>query len=279
MAEGIYLTGMKLFFKIIFKEFYHLFRTKRSREFLRLAALYGDTPRYQARNVEFMGLQLQVPDCFSFLWQFKEIFVDEAYKFNASSSIPVIYDCGANVGTSVLYFKQCFPDAKITAFEADPQIAQILTDNLQVNKVTQVEVVSKAVWVDNAGIEISPEGADGASVYGKGQKIRIPSVRLKEYLQREAKIDMLKIDIEGAETAVLQDCQDVLSHVQHVFIEYHAYLDQPQELDGILSILRKNGFRYFIRDDQDRKSPFVLRKYKNDTGMDLQLNIFAYRNI
>ena len=270
---------MKLFFKILFKEFYHLFRTQSSREFLRLAALYGDTPRYQPRNVEFMGQQLQVPDCFSFLWQFKEIFVDEAYKFNSTSAIPTILDCGANVGTSVLYFKKLFPTARIIAFEADPQIARILINNLQVNRIAQVEVVSKAVWIDNTGIEISPEGADGASVYGKGQKIQIPSVRLKEYLQHEPVIDMLKIDIEGAETAVLHDCQDVLGHVQHLFIEYHAYLDQPQELADILSILRKNGFRYFIRDDQDRRSPFVLRKYKNDTGMDLQLNIFAYRNV
>jgi FkbM family methyltransferase len=268
---------MKLFFKIIFKEFYHLFRTKNSREFLRLAFLYGDAPRYQLRKVSFLGYRMQVPDCFSFLWQFKEIFTDEAYQFNSSSPNPVIYDCGANVGTSVLYFKGLFPAARITAFEADPQIARILTDNLQANHVTQVEVISKAVWVDSNGIEISPEGADGASVYGKGQKIRIPSVRLKEYLQRETYIDMLKIDIEGAETAVLQDCQDVLGHVQHLFIEYHAYLDQPQELDTLLSILRTTGFRYFIRDDQDRKSPFVQRKYKNDTGMDLQLNIFAYR--
>jgi FkbM family methyltransferase len=269
---------MKLFLKIIFKDFYHLLRTKSSREFLRLAALYGDTPRYQRRTIDFMQYHIQVPDCFSFLWQFKEIFVDEAYRFNSSSPSPLIYDCGANVGTSVLYFKHLYPAARITAFEADPQIAAILRNNLHTNGLQQVEIIDKAVWVNDAGIEISQEGADGASVYGKANKIRIPSMRLRNYLQREQHIDMLKIDIEGAETAVLQDCQDALSHVAHLFIEYHAYEEGPQELDSILAILRKNGFRYFIRDDQDRKSPFVMRKYKNDTGMDLQLNIFAYRN-
>jgi FkbM family methyltransferase len=268
---------MKLFLKIIFKEFYHLSRTRASREFLRLSALYGDIPRYQLRTVDFMGYQIQVPDCFSFLWQFKEIFVDEAYRFHTDSPAPLIYDCGANIGTSVLYFKQLYPLASITAFEADPQIAHILKNNLQANAMQEVEVIDKAVWIDNAGIEISQEGADGASVYGTGNKIRIPSVRLKEFLQKETHIDMLKIDIEGAETAVLQDCQEVLEQVQHLFIEYHAYTGQPQELDSILAILRKAGFRYFIRDDQDRKSPFVQRRYKNDTGMDLQLNIFAYR--
>ncbi len=270
---------MKLSFKILFKDMYHLLRTRESREFLRLSALYGDAPRYQPRKVDFFRFHIQVPDCFSFLWQFKEIFVDEAYKFNVSSPSPVIYDCGANIGTSVLYFKKLHPGATITAFEADPKIAGILKSNLESNALTQVSVIDKAVWVDNAGIDISQEGADGASVFGAGNKIHIPSVRLKEYLQQEARIDMLKIDIEGAETAVLKDCEDALMPVQHLFIEYHAYENQPQELDTILAILRKNGFRYFIRDDQDRRSPFVLRRYKNDTGMDLQLNIFAYRNI
>src|SRR5688572_7906185 len=104
---------MKLFFKIIFKEFYHLFRTREYREFLRLAFLYGDNPRYQLRKVSFMGYRIQVPDCFSFLWQFKEIYADEAYKFNTTSPEPIIYDCGANVGTSILYFKRLFPAARI----------------------------------------------------------------------------------------------------------------------------------------------------------------------
>jgi uncharacterized protein YfeS len=40
-----------------------------------------------------------VPDALSFIWQFKEIFVEEYYRFEAKSESPVIYDCGANVGT------------------------------------------------------------------------------------------------------------------------------------------------------------------------------------
>jgi FkbM family methyltransferase len=189
----------------------------------------------------------------------------------------VIYDCGANVGTSCLYFKRLYPQAKIRAFEADPQIAQLLEKNLQANGITDVSVVSKAVWIDKQGIEIGLEGADGASVFSQGKKIRIPSVRLSQELQTEPYIDMLKIDIEGAETAVLEDCKDSLHQVGQIFIEYHAYLHQPQDLDKILHILTQNNFRYFIRDAQDRKSPFVAHQYKNNNGMDLQLNIFAYR--
>jgi FkbM family methyltransferase len=227
--------------------------------------------------VNFLGYRLQVPDGLSFLWQFKEIFTDEAYKFHSSHTAPVIYDCGANVGISCLYFKSVYPQAKIRAFEADPQIAQLLEKNLLANGITDVSVVSKAVWTDEEGIGIGLEGADGASVFSQGNKIRISSVRLSKELQNEPYIDMLKIDIEGAETAVLEDCRNSLNHVAHIFIEYHAYLHQAQDLDKILHILTQNNFRYFIRDAQDRKSPLVTHQYKNDNGMDLQLNIFAYR--
>jgi FkbM family methyltransferase len=268
---------MRLFFKILFKDLYHLLGTRNSREFLRLAFLHGNAPRYQLRKVNFLGYRLQVPDGLSFLWQFKEIFTDEAYKFHTTRSAPVIYDCGANVGTSCLYFKSIYPQAKIRAFEADPQITQLLEKNLQANGISDILVVGKAVWTDEQGIEIGLEGADGASVFSQGKKIRIPSVRLSKELQNEPYVDMLKIDIEGAETAVLEDCQDSLTNVAHIFIEYHAYLHQAQDLDKILHILTRNHFRYFIRDAQDRKSPFVAQQYKNNNGMDLQLNIFAYQ--
>jgi FkbM family methyltransferase len=268
---------MKLFFKIIFKEFYHLISTRNSREFLWLAILYSNVTRYQLTGITFLNYRIQVPDCLSFLWQFKEIFTDEAYKFHASSPMPVIYDCGANVGTSCLYFKELYPQARIIAFEADPSIAELLKKNLESNHVSGVEVISKAVWVDEKGIEIGLEGADGASVYNQGKKTHILSVRLKDLIEAEKQIDLLKIDIEGAEAQVLEDCKGSLENIQHIFIEYHAYLNQPQTLDRILSILSQNRFRYFIRDAQDRKSPLISHTYKSDYNMDLQLNIFAYK--
>jgi FkbM family methyltransferase len=266
-----------LFLKILFKEFYYLLRSRESRTFLRLTLQYGGTKRYQPTLVRFLRYRFQVPDAFSFLWQFKEIFVEEAYHFKASGPQPLIYDCGANVGTSCVYFKQLYPNARVKAFEADPNIAHYLKQNLASNGLQNVEVFTKAVWKDEAGIDLSQEGADSGSVHGSGNKVRVPSVRLRDLLAREEHVDMLKIDIEGAETAVLTDCGDMLSRVQHLFVEYHAYLGQTQDLDEILAVLRSNDFRYFIRDAQDRPRPLSNPYYRNNKEMDLQLNIFAYR--
>jgi hypothetical protein len=77
-------------------------------------------------------------------------------------------------------------------------------------------------------------------------------VRLKEYLDRAGRVDLLKMDIEGAEADVLEDCRGSLGGVQHLFVEYHAYTGQPQRLDacwacwakaasGISSVRRPTG--------------------------------------
>lgn len=270
---------MKLFSMILFKGMWHFLRNSNQREFMRLVLLYGDVRRYSVRKVKFLSYEITVPDCLSFIWQFKDIFSDENYKFIAKGSSPVVYDCGANIGLSCLYFKRLYPKAQIKAFEADPSIAGLLKANLAANHINDIEVISKAVWTGSDGIEIGIEGADGASVYSEaGRKIKIESVRLRELLEREDCVDMLKMDIEGAETEVIRDCADSLGNVKHFFIEYHDFINRPQALDEILCILRKSGFRYFIRQAADRLQPFVVRTNKNLPASDMQLNIYAYRD-
>lgn len=238
---------------------------------------YGDVPRYQPRKVNFLTYVFDVPDAFSFLWQFKEIFVDEFYKFQTTAIQPIIFDCGANVGMSVLYFKTLFPTAKVVAFEADDQTANFLHKNLTANNIEGVQIVEKAVWIDENGIEFGTEGADGASIFSEKDKKIVPSTRLRDWLLNEPRIDFLKIDIEGAESTVLPDCADALSHVQNLFLEYHAYVGQTQNFGELLNILTTSGFRYYIDTNQHRNAPFINYRYRGNTVMDLQLNIFAYR--
>ena len=269
---------MLLFFKINFRELYHLWRTPYSRLFLWLVFRYGGSGRYRPQTVRFLGYQAEVPDALSFLWQFKEIFADESYRFQTDTDAPLIYNCGANVGVDVLYFKRLYSKARIKAFEADPKVADYLRRNVATNALADVEVIAEAVWTENTTVSFASEGADGGSLVVGSQDIQVPATRLRDHLAREASVDLLKIDIEGAETAVIEDCADVLRHVRHVFIEYHAYVRQPQTLQRILEILAQNGFRYFLRPEADRRQPFVNRTHRQTPQMDLQVNVFAYRD-
>jgi hypothetical protein len=57
----------------------------------------------------------------SFLYLFEEIFAKASYLFHSDTDRPLIFDCGSNIGMSVLFFKKLYPAARITAFEPDPR--------------------------------------------------------------------------------------------------------------------------------------------------------------
>ena len=266
------------FFRFLFTETARLIRSAEGRRLLKLALRYGSQPRSQLVDVTFGRYTFRVPDALSFIWQFREIFVDEFYKFYTASPAPVIFDCGTNIGTSILYFRQTCPNARIVAFEADEHISALLQKNLQQNQISGVDVITKAVWTNDEGILFGSDQADSASIFSQTDQKIVPSVRLRDYLLREPRIDMLKMDIEGAETAVLLDCRDALAPVQNLFVEFHAYLGHPQTLADVMQVLEESGFRYYINTSQHRHAPLVNHHYKGNGSMDLQLNIFAYRN-
>jgi len=102
-------------------------------------------------------------------------------------------------------------------------------------------------------------------------KTQIESIRLKDLLEKEEKIDLLKIDIEGAEYDVLLDCKDNLDNIDNLFVEYHSWNNRSQKLSKILKVLEENKFRYYIESVSKRKKPFINKD--RDKNMDLQLNI------
>ncbi|GAB3491546.1 hypothetical protein GCM10027341_04680 [Spirosoma knui] len=268
---------MKTLFSFLFTDAYRLLSSANGRKFLWLLVTDGGIQRNQSTTLTYNGLRFRTPDSLMFFWQVKEIFVDESYAFPTTSPKPVIIDCGSNIGTSVVYFSRHYPNAKIVAYEADGETAKTLRSNLATNGVTNVEVVEKAVWTDDLGVDFGSAGDDVSSVFVATNVHRVPSVRLRDVLLQELRIDMLKIDIEGAEIPVLDDCRDALAHVQNLFVEYHAYIGQPQTLPQLLQILTDSGFRYYVDTAQHRTKPLVNRQYRGNTVMDLQLTIFAYR--
>lgn len=243
--------------------------------FYKLCFCYEKARRfYQFYNISFNGLVVSIADGPSFVWQYKDIFVDECYCFYSTSSSPVIYDCGANIGLSTLYFGRNYPGAKIVAFEPDNKIFRLLQSNVESNKLLNVSMINKAAWIHDDGVGFFSEGADGGSISQHSDEI-VESVRLRDFLLAEDKIDLLKIDIEGAETDVILDCTDQLYKVDNVFIEYHSFRNSPQKLSKLLGALEGQGFRYLLQSTSKINKPFIK---KNDLmPMDLQLNIYGYR--
>ena len=266
---------MRLFLEISFRNLYYFLTRKAVRQFNRLVFQYGDSPRYSPRKIKVNGWNLQVPDALSFIYQFREIMVDESYLFESKNANPIIIDCGSNIGLSGIYFANKFKNASIYCIEADQAIAKTLAENLKNNQAEKVNVIAKAVWTHNEGVQFSSEGSDGGSIGNNSNATLIPSMSLKEFMQDFTHIDFLKMDIEGAENTVIPDCSAELHKVDQLFIEYHSTAKDTQALGNILSILSNAGFHYYIKTENKRVTPFVNRH--ENKAYDLQLNIFAYK--
>lgn len=243
-----------------------------------------DKLKYSKKKIESSFLlknSIKITDSFWYLHMLKEIFAEDIYLFNTSNPSPYIIDCGSNIGLSVIYFKRLFPNARVLAFEADTNICGFLKQNLHTFKYDDVIVENKAVWKEETELDFYASGTVGGrlldSKNGNEDKkliIKIPSVRLKNFLKE--KVDFLKIDIEGAEIEVLSDCANDLISVQNLFVEYHGSALKEQTLDQLLSILRRNGFRVYIKEAWNNlPTPFL--RANSQPFFDLQLNIFAYR--
>ncbi len=267
---------MKLFLEITFRNLYYFITKKSVRQFNLLVFLYGDAPRYQEKKISINGWKLRIPDALSFIWQFREIMVDQSYYFKCNTEVPIIIDCGSNIGLSALYFNKLYPKAKITCIEADQKIADTLKRNFQNNGIKNIDVINKAVWIHNDGVQFNAEGSDGGSIGNSVNAKLTESIRLKDLLNIYSKIDFLKMDIEGAENSVIPDCAEELKKVDQLFIEYHSSANEKQPLAELLGILTNQGFHYYIKTENKRTSPLVNRHL--DKMYDLQLNIFAYRN-
>ena len=225
----------------------------------------------------FLGKKLYIHDIASFNLCNEELFQSEMYNFKSTSSNPYIIDCGANIGMSVIYFKQLYPSASIIAFEADDYIFSFLEKNVKSYGFEDVELINKAVWNSEDTLSFLVEGGAGGRLEDEnttGIYKKVFCTSLKKYLTGR-KVDFLKIDIEGAEFVVLKDIENELYNVDAIFIEYHSMQNKKQNLHEILKIVQDAGFNYHIKEAYTSKHPFMERNL--NFGMDLQLNIFCFK--
>ena len=241
-------------------------RRRRHAEHRRLAAL----PRREPTTTTLLGPAFRVVDAASFLAQYSAFFESSAYHVRFTSAAPRILDCGANVGVSVLFWKTLAPTARITAFEADPEIARILAENIASARVNDVDVVAAAVATHDGTVTFAPDGADAGRV--GGDRV-VKAVRLRDYVATP--VDLLKVDIEGDEAAVLLDCADRLRHVERIVLEYHSFVSEPQRLGDIVRVLERAGFRLIV--DTEYATPSPLREVRSGVVMDNRLIVYAIR--
>lgn len=234
-------------------------------------------PRHQSGSAAIGHDHFEYVDALSFSVSYQEIFLNRAYHFLSDHPAPRILDCGANIGLAGCYWKRVYPGARITAFEPDPLIAAVLRRNLAAWGGADVEVVEAAVSDRAGAAHFVSDHADGGRLAeedsGDGG-LRVSTVDLRSWLDEP--VDMLKMDIEGAETDLLNTCRDRLGSVANLIVEYHDPAHGPQRLDEVLAVLRHAGFRYHTFSKAHPVKP--LATPYGPSGTPQYIDIFATRH-
>lgn len=133
---------------------------------------------------------------------------------------------------------------KSIVFEADPENAGYIRQNLGLNPDRDVEIVEKAVWSSNDSLQFEAEGSGTSHVSDQG--IERAAVTLDNFFEDKKDPDTIKIDVEGAEGHVIKGAEEVLerSHPT-IFMEIHLEGRTDKfgfSKDNLISILESHDY-------------------------------------
>ncbi|ADG76476.1 methyltransferase FkbM family [Cellulomonas flavigena DSM 20109] len=196
------------------------------------------------------------------LFVLREVFVDQIYAFpyrDVVGDVRRVLDVGSNVGLSPLYFSSVFPQAEVACVEPVPENLEVLEATRAANDLTW-HVVAAAVAAEPGEVTLYPSGwwsssstsghvahAREASAHrpehrlGR-QPVTVRAVTVPQLLDELGwdGVDVLKMDIEGAEAEVLAADADWLDRVGVLAVDIHAKYVARGEL---LTVLARHGLR------------------------------------
>ncbi len=171
----------------------------------------------------------------------------------------VFVDVGAHVGLfSIPATKWVGKSGRVIAFEPHPDNFALLSENFESNGLTEgVSVENAAVSNSNDFIKLYPSSFNTGDhqVYPtSGRKgIDIQCVSLDSYFDLGDRVDVIKMDVQGAEGAAFEGMKRVLQENQNVVVIWELYPSQLEAFgttaETVLEFLKSLGFSSTIIDD------------------------------
>jgi FkbM family methyltransferase len=163
-------------------------------------------------------------------------------------------DVGANFGFHSIAAARAVPDATVHAFEPVPTTVELLEKNVAKNALGNVKTYPLAVAARRGEVEMTAEFGTGNHILKIGaalitpRTVKVVSITLDEFWSqsRECRIDIVKIDVEGAEVGVLRGGErmfrtlrpDVLVELSPQWLERYG-----NTRSECVAILRGYGYR------------------------------------
>jgi len=178
---------------------------------------------------------------------FEEVFLLDHFEMSFNVDLGLIVDGGANAGYVSVYFANRYPNAHIIAVEPEPSNCEILRRNT--SRYPNVTVLQAAIWPKKMALEIENGEASKMGFRMRETELQEGTVEALTIddiigLQNAKMIDILKLDIEGAEKELFSGQPQWLGRVRMVIIELHDLL-KPGCSDAFYSAMAKHKFTEF----------------------------------
>ena len=171
------------------------------------------------------------------LWTFDDVFCRHLYRAAVGQPIHTMLDVGAHIGLVSLYVRSRFPRVTIVAVEPDVGNLALLERNLASSRAL---IIRGALWSRDQRVTFaSATPTSGRITDGEG--IHVQGYTMASLIARSgfSTVDLLKIDVEGAERHLFVGDHAWLSRVRSVIIEFH---DDAREASGFDRIMGEAGF-------------------------------------
>lgn len=175
----------------------------------------------------------------------------------ALERVITVVDLGANVGYSALYLRHLFPDCRLLAVEPDAGNFALLVLNAAV-EANPIDCIQAAVWDEDGSVSFGDAGFRGGMEWSRqvlngaeaiGGAVTVDAISIGSLMRAVGMehVDLLKMDIEGAEVRVLQSAAvDWAADVRVLVVEVHddsTFGSGTAALEGFLAERRTEVYR------------------------------------
>jgi FkbM family methyltransferase len=179
------------------------------------------------------------------LWSIREIWLCESYRLPSFAPSPaIVIDLGANIGTTSVWLAKRHGCRQLIAVEPSVSNAALVRVNFALNR-TPGTVIEAAVAPFDGEARFEENSMSNLGRLGEhGRPVRAVSMTtvMKE-LPGDTEVDLLKLDIEGGEQALLTGGElPWLRRVRSIIAEFHPRL---VDYAGLIRILQNSGFTYY----------------------------------
>ena len=156
---------------------------------------------------------------------------------------PRILDLGANIGLFGLYVLGRWPSARITAFEPDPDNATLLQRTVAANQLEGCWRVHRSACSNRRGTVAFAAGLLSEARIAEPGDIGTIEVPVVDIFSEDHNVDVLKIDIEGSEWAILTDPRLPDLKARSIVLEWHARgCPERDPHAAVVRLLRTAGY-------------------------------------